>query len=91
MSLASTHGITVPATLPAAMQKHIDELKKMTGNSFDKHYVSMMVSDHQKDLSKFKKASTGSSSDDLKTWTTNAVPVLQKHLDSIQAIKKGTR
>ena len=89
MSLASSHGISLPSSLPADMQKHIDGMKKMTGKAFDKHYIGMMVTDHQKDLAKFKKASTSAGSDDLKTWASNVVPVIQKHADSIQAIKKG--
>jgi len=87
-SLASSHGITLPTSLPADVQKHIDQMKKMTGKAFDQHYVNMMVTDHQKDIAKFKKQSTSGASDDLKTWATNTLPVLQKHMDSIQAIKK---
>lgn len=88
-SYASGHGITLPDALPKAEQKHLDELKKLKGSAFDKHYVSMMVDDHQKDVAKFKKQSTGANDTQLKTWVGNTLPVLQKHLDSIQAIKKG--
>ena len=88
LTLASNHGIGLSMTLPADKQKHLDDMKKMTGKAFDRHYVNMMVSDHQKDISKFKKASTSAASDDLKTWATNTLPTLQKHLDSIQAVKK---
>lgn len=88
MNLASAHGMSLPASLPANLQKHIDGMKKMTGKSFDQHYVGMMVTDHKEDLSKFKKAEAKVKSEDLKTWITNAIPVLQKHMDSIEAIKK---
>ena len=90
-SYASGHGITVPGSLPASMQKEIDALKNMKGSAFDRHYVSMMVEDHQKDVAEFKKQSTGAKDDQLKTWVTNTLPTLQKHLDSIQAIKKGMK
>ena len=88
-SYASGHGINLPDSLPKAMQKHLDAMKNMKGAAFDKHYVSMMVEDHQKDVAKFKKESTGANDDQLKTWAGNTLPTLQKHLDSIQAIKKG--
>jgi putative membrane protein len=88
-SYASGHGITLPDSLPSSMQKHINAMKNMKGSAFDKHYVSMMVEDHQKDVAKFKKESTGADDAQLKTWATNTLPVLQKHLDSIKAIKKG--
>lgn len=88
-SYASSHGITIPDKLPAAMQKHLDAMKSMKGAAFDKHYVSMMADDHQKDVAKFKKEANDANDAQLKTWAGNTLPVLQKHLDSIQAIKKG--
>jgi putative membrane protein len=88
-SYASGHGITLPDSLPAADQKHINSMKNMQGKAFDKHYVNMMVQDHQKDVAKFKKAAANCNDAQLKTWATNTLPTLQKHLDSIQAIKKG--
>ena len=88
-SYASGHGINLPDSLPSKEQKHLTAMKSMKGSAFDKHYVSMMVDDHQKDVAKFKKESTSADDAQLRTWATNTLPVLQKHLDSIQAIKKG--
>lgn len=88
-SYASGHGITLPTVLPADKQKHIDAMKNMKGSAFDKHYISMMLDDHQKDVAKFKNESTGANDAQLKTWASNTLPVLQKHLDSVKAIKKG--
>jgi putative membrane protein len=88
-SYASGHGINLPDALPKDKQKEIDGMKNMKGSAFDKHYVSMMVQDHQKDVAKFKKESTNANDAQLKTWAGNTLPTLQKHLDSIQAIKKG--
>jgi putative membrane protein len=81
--------ISIVDSLPKDKQKHLDAMKKMKGSAFDKHYISMMVDDHQKDVAKFKKASANCNDAQLKTWATNTLPTLQKHLDSIQAIKKG--
>ena len=88
-SYASGHGMTLPTALPADKQKHVDAMKNMKGAAFDKHYVSMMVDDHKEDVAKFKTESTNANDAQLKTWAGNTLPVLQKHLDSIQAIKKG--
>jgi len=81
--------ITIPDSLSSTDQKHMNSMKNMKGKAFDKHYISMMVEDHQKDVAKFKKASANCNDAQLKTWATNTLPTLQKHLDSIQAIKKG--
>jgi putative membrane protein len=88
-SYAAGHGITLPTELPADKQKHVDAMKNMKGAAFDKHYIAMMVEDHKEDVGKFKKQSTDASDAQLKTWAGNTLPVLQKHLDSVQAIKKG--
>lgn len=88
-SYASGHGITLPTDLPADKQKHIDAMKNMKGAAFDKHYISMMLDDHKEDVSKFQKKSNDANDAQLKTWAANTLPVLQKHLDSVQAIKKG--
>jgi putative membrane protein len=88
-SYASGHGITLPTELPADKQKHIDAMKNMKGAAFDKHYISMMLDDHKEDVGKFQKQSTSANDAQLKTWAANTLPVLQKHLDSVQAIKKG--
>ena len=86
--LASRHGFAWPAALPADKQKHIDDMNKLSGKAFDQHYVNMMVNDHKTAVSDFKKASEECTDNDLKSWAGKTLPVLQSHLDSIQAIKK---
>jgi putative membrane protein len=56
--LADEKKIALPTTLPAAGAAHIEEMKKMSGADFDKHYMGMMVKDHIKMLDLFKSAST---------------------------------
>ena len=90
-NVVSSKGRTLPTSLPKDKQKMIDAMKNMKGKAFDNHYVSMMLEDHQKDVAEFKKESTKADDPDLKTWITNTLPVLQKHLDSIQAIKKSVK
>lgn len=89
MSLASSHGLTVPSALPADMQKHIDAMQKMKGKDFDSHYMSMMLSDHKKDVAEFEKEAKSAKDDDLKAWAAKTLPTLKAHLDSAQAISKG--
>jgi putative membrane protein len=88
-SLVSNRGITIPTALPKEEQNHLDAMQKMTGKNFDQHYVNMMVDDHKKDINEFKMAAEKCNDNDLKNWASKTLPTLQKHLDSIQAIKKG--
>ena len=88
-TLASSKGINLPLdSLKSANQKHLDQMQKMQGKAFDSHYVSMMVSDHKKDVSEFEKQSKNAKDPDLKAWASRTLPTLQMHLDSIQAINK---
>lgn len=87
-SLAASNNITLPATLPADIQKHIDAMSKMKGDAFDKHYMDMMVSDHKKDIGEFQKEANSPVNGAFKAFAAKTLPTLQKHLDSAQAIHK---
>ncbi len=86
--LAAKKNVTLPAAVSDAQQKDIDKLSKETGKAFDKDYVSMMIKDHKEDINAFKKNLDKISDSDYKTFITNALPTLQKHLDAIEAIHK---
>jgi putative membrane protein len=89
MSLTSGRGVTLPTALPADKQKHLDDMRKMTGKAFDKHYMDMMVNDHKKTIADFEKEASAGSDADLKTFATKTLPTLQKHRDSAVAINKA--
>ena len=91
MSMVSGRGATPPTALPADMQKHMEEMRKMTGKAFDKHYMSMMVNDHQKTIADFQKQANGGSDPELKAWAAKTLPVLLMHRDSATAINKAIK
>ena len=70
---------------------HIDGLKKKTGTAFDKAYMSMMVSDHKKDVSEFEKASKMCKDQECLAFAGKTLPVLQMHLDSAQAVNNSVK
>jgi putative membrane protein len=84
--IASSLRIALPDSISLDSKKDIDELKKKKGKAFDKAYVSMMVDDHKKDIEEFKKCASDCSDSTIRSFAANTLPVLQKHLDSIQAI-----
>ena len=84
--LASENNITLPASLPADQQQHIDLMSKMKADAFDNHYMDMMVNDHKGDIGEFKKEAAGSNHDAFNTFAAKTLPTLQKHLDSAMAI-----
>lgn len=86
--LAAKKNVDLPATVSDDQQKDIDKLSKETGKEFDKDYVSMMVKDHKDDIDAFKKAEDKISDSDYKSFISNALPILEKHLNAIEAIDK---
>jgi putative membrane protein len=90
-AIASQKNIDVPAAVTDNQKKDIDDLSKKSGADFDKAYVDMMVDDHKKDVDAFKKASGSLGDNDVRNFATTTLPTLQKHLDSIQAIKSKAK
>ncbi len=88
-ALATLKNITLPATLGEDMQKHVNDLTKLSGKEFDKKYVSMMVDDHKEDIELFKKTAGDEETDAaVKAFAAKTLPTLQKHLDQITALDK---
>ncbi len=90
-SVAAKKNVTVPATPAEKQQNHINDMKAKKGADFDKDYVDMMVDDHKEDISKFEDESKNGKDPDVKAFATKTLPVLQKHLKSIQAIQDGMK
>ena len=90
-SLVSSRGIMLPDSLGNKMQNDLAELSKLDGKKFDSKYVSEMVEDHKKDVQLFQQKAQTINDPDLKNWVNKTLPVLQKHLDSIQAIAKNLK
>lgn len=85
-NIASTLYIALPDSVSDESKKEIDHLKMKKGSEFDKMYVHMMLDDHKKDIAEFRKCADKCSDSSIKAFAYNTLPVLEKHLDSIQAI-----
>lgn len=86
MSIASNKGITLPAELDAKHREHVTKLSGMSGADFDRAYVKMMVSDHEKDVSEFERQGTRGADPDLKAFASKTLPTLQEHLKMARAL-----
>ncbi|MFC4210757.1 DUF4142 domain-containing protein [Pedobacter lithocola] len=76
--LAIAKKVITPDALPAEDQIHLDEMKKMTGSNFDKHYVDMMITDHEKTVKLFELGKQNKDSD-LKKWASSTLTVIEGH------------
>lgn len=88
-TLAEEKKVTLPASLPASDQKHIDEMKNMSGAAFEKHYMEMVVRDHLKALDLFKSASV-SGDVKIRNFASGTLRVLERHFKRAGEINSGT-
>ena len=85
-SIASQKNIALPMALSQEHQKEVQDLRTKTGADFDKMYVERMQKHHEMDIEKFKKASEELTDTDLKNFSTETLPTLQKHRDALKQI-----
>ena len=79
--------VTVPGTMPAELQAKLDALKAAKGADFDTLFVEQQKEGHQKALDALRSYAVGGDQPSLKTFATNATPVVQGHLDKLNAMK----
>lgn len=88
---ASANNYSLPAAMTTEQQAMFDELKMKKGAEFDKAYAKMMVSDHKKDIDAFKKQSSEGKDTSLKTFASNTLPTLEKHLKEAQKVDSSMK
>lgn len=88
-AIASTHGVTLPSSLPPAQQKSLDKLSEKSGEDFDKAFIKEVgLKDHKKDISLFEHASKKAKADDIREFATATLPTLKQHLAEAEQLKK---
>lgn len=98
-AFAKAHQLTaIPADKPMTdadrqddkdMTQAMAHLKTLKGADFDKAYLNMMVSGHDKELTKIDVAISSTSDPDLKSMLQNVKPVLQRHADQARDLLKS--
>ncbi len=89
IALAKHHGVaTIPAPPPdKAAKASMMKLETMTGASFDRAYLAMMVDDHYKNINKVTAALGTVTNADLTAHLAETKPALQRHLDDAKALQ----
>jgi len=85
--IASSHNVALPAALPDAKKKELDQLGKLSGPEFDRMFVRMVgIKDHEHDIADFEKAAKSAKSDDVRDFAQSALPTLKKHLAAAEKL-----
>ncbi len=89
--MITDHGKANEKIMEMAKEENLDlstvEAKpaKMTGDNFDKEYLTMLKKHHEKDIALFEKANdTGTKEDsDVKKFAKDTLPTLKEHLQMV--------
>ena len=90
-NLAQTQDVSLPATLSQKLQSEKSQLSKLSGAKFDQAYMVFMVSEHTKDVNKFKKEAQDAHDPAVKQYAQASLPVLESHLKQAQQVEKKVR
>jgi putative membrane protein len=80
---ADQMGVVPPAKLKPEHMQEMSRLKAMSGDKFDKEYVTAMVADHHKDLGDFMTERDTTSNADLKATVAKGTDVIKEHTEMI--------
>jgi len=85
-SLAAAKGMTPPAELDSKNKSTLERLSRLSGDQFDKAYMSDMVTDHEADVAEFQKQANGNGDPAIKAFASKTLPTLQEHLQLAKSI-----
>jgi putative membrane protein len=85
--LAGSKGVALPTSLDKKHQKALAELDKKPAK-FDHEYMELMVKEHRKDVSQFRKEAKSAKDADVRAFAAKTLPTLEEHLRLAQDTRK---
>lgn len=79
-SLASDQGLLLPTSLPEEQQRDVDRLRLLSGEEFDRAFMTHMVGGHRKAIDLYSDFARTGSNERLKGYARAQIPSLQTHL-----------
>jgi putative membrane protein len=87
--VAQQMGINPPSGPSKHDKKEMEKLQGLSGQDFDREYITMMVKDHQKDLKDFQSEAQAAQDPTVKQIADKGSQVIQQHLQIIEQIAKA--
>jgi putative membrane protein len=84
--IADQMGLKPPTKLNKEHQMEADRLESLSGDKFDKEYITAMVGDHHKDLGEFMTQQNATSNAQLKSTVEQGTQVIRQHTEMIDQI-----
>jgi len=87
--VAQQLGVSEPKGPSKKDKKEIAKLQGLSGEDFDREYITMMVKDHQQDLKDFKDEAQAAQDPNVKQVAEQGSNVISQHLQLIEQIAKN--
>ena len=87
----AAQGMNVPQGIDAQHNTEINHLSKLSGAQFDRMFRQHMIQGHEQAITLFKNASTELQNQQLKSYASETLPNLQKHLEDARNLAKETK
>ena len=81
--------VPIPKNLDPADQNTLDQLKLKSDDEFSRAFVSLVIKNHENDISAFKQAEKMVLAGQLDNWIKNTLPVMDKHLKKAENIQQS--
>ena len=89
MQIAARHNMALPTGVDPKDQAAYDRLSKLSGSQFDRAYMRAMVTDHEEDVTEFKREASAGKNPDLKSFASETLPTLEDHLKQSREVAKA--
>jgi putative membrane protein len=87
--VAQQLGVSEPKGPSKKDKKEIAKLQGLSGDDFDREYITMMVKDHQQDLKDFKNEADMAQNPNVKQIAQQGSTIVAQHLQLIEQIAKA--
>jgi putative membrane protein len=86
--IADSMSVPLPTKLSTEDQAEYDKLNALSGDDFDKEYVSFMVKDHHQDLREFRTEAASTSNPTLRAAVDKGSKVIYEHMTMIDKMAR---
>ena len=87
--VAQQLGVSEPKGPSKKDKKEIAKLQGLSGDDFDREYITMMVKDHRQDLKDFKDEAQAAQDPSVKQVAEQGSNIISQHLQLIEQIAKN--
>ncbi|UAY53317.1 DUF4142 domain-containing protein [Ferruginibacter albus] len=88
-NIAAKENISIPEKMSDEFRNKYGDIQKKTGTDLDSSYIALSLNDHNSIIQQYQYQINNGTDSIVKMWTTRQLPILQKHLVSLQQILSG--